>query len=98
MFYNSETPIDTVRADGIFSVKQEFMLNKQSTDQGLGFAAEHHVSVDAPQQEIWNITLTHFGVYCKPTKHYSLSLTRLRLGKDHQFMHFFHFLKYALFR
>ena len=67
------------------------MIRKQSTDQGLGFVAEHHVSVEVPQQEIWNITLTHFGVYCKPTKHHSLSLTSLRLGKDHQFMLFFFF-------
>jgi len=44
--------IDTVTADVIFSVKKQFMIRKQSTDQGLGFVAEHHVSVEVPQQEI----------------------------------------------
>lgn len=83
--------IGIVTADVIFSVKQGFMVRKRSTDQGLGFVAEHHVSVDAPQQETRNITLTHFSVYCKPTKHHSLSLTSLRLGKDHQFMFLFFF-------
>lgn len=67
MLYDSETSIDPVRADGIFSVKQEFMLNKQSTDQRLGFAAEHHVSVDAPPagnmkhniDSLWCVLQTH---------------------------------------
>lgn len=54
--YNFETRtkhlIDTVKADRIFIVKDGFMLEKQSTEQSLVFVPEHHVTADAPLQEI----------------------------------------------
>lgn len=54
--YNFETKtkhlIDTVKADIIFSVKDGFMIEKQSTEESLVYVPEHHVTADAPLQEI----------------------------------------------
>lgn len=44
--------IDTVNGDIIFSVKDGFMIRKQSTEQSLVFVPEYHVTADAPLQEI----------------------------------------------